>query len=177
MFYTWVPSSGQDFILGVKYGYGTHSFIRQSDDKKTPSYTTQKIGLVTEFSPYYSHLFIISGIAYEINDLGNSISVPLTARIVLGNTVRPFFEGGGYFNYFLADSSGVYSLKNDLGANLMAGILVHIKKHVRIELGYTYRFGLTTALGEEIMLPGGQDMQEEYRRKSGSIDFCIKYRF
>lgn len=172
-----IPAASQDFILGLKYGYGNNTFIRQSDNKKTPAFATHKLGLVAEFSPYYSRFFIISGIEFEMNDLDKGITIPFSVRVVLGNTVQPFIEGGGYYHYSLTDLSEDFSVKNDLGVQVMAGFLVKLNKNIRLELGYNYRLGLTKALEEEIILPLNQIMLEEYRRKSGSIDVCIKYRF
>lgn len=170
-------AKAQDFILGLKYGYGNSTFIRQSDNLKTPTYKTHKAALIAEFSPYYSRLFIITGAAYEINDLSQNITIPLTLRVVFGKTVQPFIEGGAYYSYVLNDESDDFILKNDLGAKVMAGLLINLGKNWRLELGYNYRFGFTKALEEEILLPLNQVMLEEYRRISGSIDLGIKYRF
>jgi len=168
---------GQDFILGLKYGYGTSSFVRQSDDRKTPAYTTHKVALTTEFSPYYSKLFIASGLEYEMHELANGLTIPLSVRIVLGKTIRPFFEGGGYFTYSFTDPQDDYIVKNDLGAKVAAGIMLYLKQHWRLELGYYYRAGLTPALEEEIPLPLDQVTTEEYRRKAGTVEIAVKYRF
>jgi len=172
-----IPVAAQDYILGLKYGYGSNTFIRQSDNKKTSAFATHKLGLVAEFSPYYSHFFIISGIEFEMNNLDKGITIPLSLRVVFGNTVQPFIEGGGYYHYSLTDLSEDFFLKNDLGAKVMAGFLIKLNKNIRLELGYNYRVGITKALEEEIILPLNQIMLEEYRRKSGSIDLSVKYRF
>lgn len=169
--------TAQDFILGLKYGYGNSTFTRQSDNLKTPTYKTHKAMLIAEFSPYYSRLFIITGAAYEMNDLSQNITIPFTLRVVFGKTIRPFIEGGAYYSYVLNDESDDFTLKNDLGANVMAGLLINLGKNWRLELGYNYRFGFTKALEEEILLPLNQVMLEEYRRKSGSVDLGVKYRF
>ena len=167
----------QDFILGIQYGYGTTSYFRQSDNHKTKGYMTQQASLITGFSPYYSHLFVFSGIAYEMNRLNTSLSIPLTLRIVLGETIRPYAEFGGYYNYLLESNTKDFAIKNDLGAKVAVGLLVNLNKHWRMDLGYNYRFGFTKALEEEILLPLGQVLLEEYRRKSGLVCLSVKYRF
>ena len=171
------PAMGQDFIIGMKYGYGNTTFTRQSDNRKTPAYSSHRASLVAEFSPYYSRLFIISGIEYEIQDLTNSLNIPLTLRIVLGNTIRPFLEGGGYFTYSLTSQAEMYTIKNDLGAKISAGLSIHLNKKWRLEAAYIYYAGFTTALEEKLLLPLDQYTLEEYRRRSGFATIGIKYRF
>ena len=172
-----MPVQAQDIVVGLRYGYGQNTFTRQSDAVKTPSYSTQKVGLVGEFFPYYSRLSVLSGVEYEFNKLGKSITLPLSVRILFGTTVRPFIEGGGYYTISLDKQSEDFILKNDLGAKAAAGLQINLNKHIRMDLSYTFRYGMTKALEEEILLPLNQVMIEEYKRKSGSIDLSIKYRF
>ncbi len=170
-------AKGQDFIIGMKYGYGNTTYSRQSDNRKTPAYSTHRASFVAEFSPYYSRLFIISGIEYEIQNLTNSLTIPLTLRIVLGNTIQPFVEGGSYFTYSLTDQAEMYTIKNDLGAKISAGLSMHLNKRWRLEAAYIYYAGFTTAFEEKVLLPLDQYTLEEYRRRSGFTTIGIKYRF
>lgn len=171
------PSFSQDFHLGAKYGIGSAGYTRQSDNFKTDHYSFNKGALTFEYSPFLSHLFIGSGVEYQISDLGNTLSVPLTFRLAFRKKVRPFVECGGYYNYNLDDNDDLYTIKNDLGAKVGCGLLIHMGKRWRFDAGYFHRFGFTAGLKEEILLPLEQIQLENYRLNEGSFEFCIKYRF
>lgn len=168
---------GQDFIVGIQYSIDNQNFIRHSDDFKTPDFKSSKIGLITEFSPFFSKFFISTGAEYMMNDIGNSISIPLTFRLALGEKIRPFIEGGAYYNYVLEDSEDEYIYKSDLGAKTEIGLLFILNKKWRIEAGYNYNFGFTPALEEEILLPLNQVSIEQYRRRESGFSFRVKHRF
>ncbi len=172
-----LQSFSQDFIIGPKYGYGKTTYKRQSDELIIPSQPNQRIGISLEFSPYYSKFFVVSGIEYETNDLGSSLSIPLGIRIAIGNTFHPFIEAGGYFSYPLKSKQTEYTLETDLGARVGLGLMYFINKRWRIELGYFYRFGFKGVLGEEIQLPLGQVTIEQYDLRAGNLELVVKYRF
>jgi hypothetical protein len=170
-------SIAQDINVGLKYGIGSTHYFRLSDDAKTDNYRVNKGAFVLEFSPFLSKIFICSGFEYITNDLGAKLSVPLTFRLAFFKKVRPFLEGGGYYNLTLSDKADSYLLKNDLGAKVGCGLMVHLSKRWRIEGSYFRRFGFTSGLEENIILPLGQVQVEEFRLKESSIEFCMKYRF
>ena len=167
----------QDFIIGSKYGYGKSNYKRQSDGLMISSEPTHRVGISLEFSPYFSRFFVVSGIEYETNKLGNSISIPLGIRITLGKTLRPFFEAGGFFSYPLLSKQTDYTLEKDFGARVGGGLIYYINKRWRTELGYFYRFGFKSVLREEIQLPMDQVTIEQYDLRAGNLELCVKYRF
>lgn len=170
-------SAAQDFIVGVRYGYGKSAYVRQSDDLMIPARSTHKTGISLEFSPFYSKLFVVSGIEYETNDLGSSLSIPLGFRIALGNTFRPFFELGGYYAHPLKSKQTNYTFTRDVGIRVYGGLMYAINKRWRVELGYLHRFGFKGILGEQIQLPIGQITYEQYDLRAGNLELGIKYRF
>jgi hypothetical protein len=172
-----IPAAAQDFIIGVKYGYGNVNYIRQSDDRELTKSPQNRIAVVMEFSPFLAGMYFISGVEYISNEYTSSLSVPLTIRISVGTKLRPFIEGGGYYNFCLTDKPDDFIVKNDLGAKTGAGLLLIPNKRLRIDAGYYWRFGLTTGLGEEILLPLGQIQYEEYQLREGNLEISLKYRF
>jgi hypothetical protein len=156
----------QNFVAGIQYTIDKQYFVRQSDDLHTPTGESNKAGLILEFTPYYSKFFIASGAHYMMNDLGNSIMVPLT-----------FAETGGYYNPVLEDISEDFSLKNDVGVLSEIGVIFSLSKHWRLEAGYNYILGLTPALEEEILLPLNQVSLEHYRRNERGFAFRAKFTF
>lgn len=167
----------QDVIVGVRYGYGKDAYKRQSDGLMIAARPTHRMGISLEFSPYFSKLFIESGIVYETNDLGTSLSIPLSFRITLGNTFRPFLDIGGYYNHPLRSKQTIYLFTRDLGAKIGGGLIYSINKKWRIELGYFHRFGFKGTLGQAIQLPLGQITYEQYDLRSGNLELGFKYRF
>jgi hypothetical protein len=167
----------QDINIGLKYGFGNSVYSRMVDDVKTNEYQFNKTAFIIEFSPYFGKIFICSGVEYKMNDLGKMISVPLTFRLAFYKKIRPFIEGGAYYNYILDSKDSYYSLTNDIGAKVGMGLLFYIGKRWRIESGYYNRFGFTGGLQEEILLPLEQVQIEDYRLREGSFEFCVKYRF
>lgn len=167
----------QNFVAGIQYTIDKQYFVRQSDDLHTPTGESNKAGLILEFTPYYSKFFIASGAHYMMNDLGNSIMVPLTFRLALGKKIRPFAETGGYYNHVLEDISEDFSLKNDVGVLSEIGVIFSLSKHWRLEAGYNYILGLTPALEEEILLPLNQVSLEHYRRNERGFAFRAKFTF
>jgi hypothetical protein len=169
--------AAQDFILGARYGYGKSAYKRQSDGLMISARSTQRIGISLEFSPFYSKLFLVSGIEFETNNLGSTLSVPLGFRITLGNTFRPFIELGGYYTHPLNSKQSDYTITRDLGIKAGIGGIYSINKRWRIELGYFHRFGFRGVLGEEIQLPLGQVTFEQYDLRAGNLELGVKYRF
>ena len=172
-----VSMTAQDFILGARYGYGKATYKRQSDGLMIPAKSTQRVGITFEFSPFFSKFFVVSGIEYETNNLGSSLSIPLGLRISLGNTFRPFIELGGYYTHPLNSKQSNYVITRDLGVKVGAGLLYSIDKRWRIELGYFHRFGFKGILAEEIELPLGQVTSEQYDLRAGNLELGVKYRF
>jgi hypothetical protein len=175
--YTCFPLQGQDFIFGPKYGYGTASYTRQSDGMKLEESAQHRVAFVMEFSPFLAGVFFISGVEYISNDFTASVSIPLTIRVTAGKKVRPFVEGGGYYNSSITDKADNYAVENDWGAKTGAGLLFAPNKWLRFDAGYFWRFGLTPGLEEEVLLPLGQIQYEEYHLREGSFEISIRYRF
>ena len=169
--------NAQDLIIGVRYGLGKAAYKRQSDNLMIAARPTHKAGISFEFSPFYSKLIVLSGIEYETNDLGSSISIPFRFKIAPGNTFRPFFELGGYYAHPLHSKQTQYILTRDIGISVGGGFMYAINKRWRIELGYLHRFGFKGFLGEEIQLPAGQISYEQYDMRAGGIDVGVKFRF
>jgi hypothetical protein len=168
---------GQDYLVGLKYGLGNMNYIRQSDNIKLKSGLDQKIGLVVEFSPFYSNLFFISGIEYEMSKYANILSIPLSIRLAFGKKFLPFIEGGGFYNSILESKTEDFVLKNHLGGKTGIGLMVAPNKSIRFDIGYFWRFGFTPGLEEEVLLPLDLIQHEEYKMHEGSLEFSIKYRF
>lgn len=163
--------------MGVKYGIGNSNYISQSDNQSTDTYRLNKGSLIVEYAPFFSKAFICSGVEYQISDLGSSLSLPLTFRLAFRKKIRPFVEGGAYYNLILSDQDDLYKLRNDFGAKAGCGFLIHMGKKWRCDAGYFHRFGFTSGLEEMHQLPLGQVQIEKYRLNSGSIEISLKYRF
>lgn len=176
-FFIFCKADSQSIDVGIKYSYGNQYFTRQSDNLKTPKYGTHRIMLAAEYTPYFSKLYVCSGLEYETYTLGTSLKIPLTIKFVPGKRISPFFEGGGFYTIILKEKTEDLMLVNDAGAKAGAGLRVRAGKKLICEIGYSYRFGLTTALEEEVLLPLHQVAIEEYRRKSGSFEISLKYHF
>jgi len=167
----------QNFSVGAKFGLGNSVYKRQSDEENTAKYLTQKYGFSVEFSPYFSKFFILSGTEFEINDLGNCMMIPLSLRIIIGQTFAIFIEGGGYYNISLKSASEQYILKNDLGLRAGLGLQYKITRNWLIEVAYNGKFGFTPHLEEKIYLPGNQVQYEKYTAQFHQIELSFKYRF
>jgi opacity protein-like surface antigen len=172
-----IQAYSQDFILGARYGYGKASYKRQSDGLMIPNHAMHRMGISLEFSPYFSKLFLVSGIEFETNDLGSSLSIPLGFRVCIGNKFRPFLELGAYYSHPLRTRDTIYTITRDAGVRAGAGLLYTLNKRWRIELGYFHRFGFKGVLGEEIPLPAGNVTFEQYDLRNGNLELGVKYRF
>jgi hypothetical protein len=172
-----VKSFSQDFTVGVNYGFGMANFKKQSDASKTQLYSFQKLGLSFEFSPYFSKFFVVSGINYETNSLGNMLTVPFGFKICVGESFRPYVKLGGYYSHVLRSKQEDYILNEDLGIEFGFGVLYSLNKRIRIEFGYSQRFGFKGAVEEEIMLPLNQISYEKYDLRAGNLELGLKYRF
>ncbi|MBA7545689.1 hypothetical protein ES705_38061 [subsurface metagenome] len=170
-------SNAQDFIIGAKLGMGNSFYKRQSDELETARYLTQKYALSFEYSPYFSRFLIVSGIEFDKNSLGSTVTIPLGFRITVGKSVQPFIEGGGYYTVNLKDKSEEYILKNHIGVRIGLGIFYKINRNWRIEAGYFWKFGLAPGLDEEILLPGNQVEYEHYNLYGQNIELSVKYLF
>jgi len=169
--------SGQDFIFGAKYGYGTVDYTRQSDNQELEVSPQHRVAFVMEFSPFLGSVYFISGLEYISNNYTASLSVPLTIRVTAGKKIRPFIEVGAYYNNCLTNRTENFTIKNDLGAKTGTGLLLAPNKWLRIDAGYFWRIGLTPGIGEEILLPLGQIQYEVYHLREGSFEVSIRYRF
>ena len=167
----------QNFSVGAKFGIGNSIYKRQSDGENIPKYSTQKYGFNLEFSPYFSKFYILSGAEFEINDLGNSMIIPLSLRIIIGRDFGVFIEGGGYYNISLKSKSEQYILKNDLGLRAGVGLQYKITRNWLIEAAYIGKFGFTPHMEEEIQLPGNQIQYEKYTVLFHQFELNVKYRF
>lgn len=167
----------QDFIIGVEYGMANQQFERQSDQLQLEDYRTQLAGLMLEFSPYYSSLYITSGAKLKMSELGTEMQIPLTFRIAPGKTIVPFVELGAWYDMALKDSpDDEYTLKNDIGLLAHAGVMFEVSKKLHLEVGYNYQYGITTSMEQEVLLPLNQTATEEYRQQLKGFSFRVKYR-
>ncbi len=167
----------QDIYTGVDYSVGSMYYTRVSDNVKTGHYLLNRGELVVEFSPFLSHFLICSGIEFQLNKFGNSLSFPLTMRLSVGRKVRPFIEGGAFYIYSLHDNKDQFVLKNDLGVKFGIGLTYQLNKKWWIDAGYFGRFGFRSGLEEEITLPLEQLMIERYELTESCLTIGVKYRF
>jgi hypothetical protein len=172
-----IPVTGQDLIIGARYGVGSIHYNRQSDNYNSPRSLTNKAALVVEFSPFFSYIFFNSGIEFISNDYSKSLSIPLTIRLAFGTKIRPYIEGGGYYSYSSASKPENYIVKNDMGATAGIGLLFLLNKRVRLDAGYFRRYGFVPGLEEKILLPLEQVQYEKYKLHEGSFNISLEYRF
>lgn len=169
-------SFGQDLLMDLEYGVGNQHFNRLSDDEVTPDYLTQHAGLLFEFSPYFSMLYIKTGAEYAFSDLGSEIRFPLSFRIAADKKFSPFAELGACYNVVLQDTEDDYLQRSDFNLFGRAGLTLRIKEKFYLELSYRYVYGLTTRLEEEVLLPLDQKLTEEYRGILQGLSLSFKYR-
>lgn len=172
-----VETQAQDFIVGAKLGIGYLNYKNQATSNSLDGYATTQAGISLEYSPYFSRMLIVSGLSFESSKLGNEVTVPFGIRILFGEKFRPYTELGGYYSVNLKTKQDDYILKNHTGARVGMGLLYIVDKRIRFDAGYFMRFGLNTALEEEIELPANQFDYDRYNAFSGNLEIVIKYRF
>jgi len=174
---TALQGKSQDFIVGAKLGIGNAKFKNQSSSEVLKGYAVSRAGISLAFSPYFSKIQLISGAEFESSKLGNYLSIPYAARLILGEKYQPFVELGGYYSFALNAKQTEYFLKNNAGVRVGLGMAYAIDKRLRLEFGYFQRFGLSAAIEKEIELPANQYAYDSYLMQGGNIEIAVKYRF
>lgn len=170
-------ANAQDFIVGIKYGYGNGSFKKMVNSEHTASTDFNQYGISLAFSPYYSKLSLESSLEYEKDDSADYVYIPLGFRISFGKRLRLFIQGGGYYSVLLNSHTKEFIMKDDYGAHLGTGLLYAIDKRWRIEAGYYRRFGFGSPMTKKILQPVNSYITEKHKFSAYNVELAIKYRF
>ena len=167
----------QDFILGVKYGVGGGKYVKSMDVTDIHSHVIHSFGLTMGFSPFFSRMAFISGLTYDLSTRADYITVPLGARIFVGNNYRLFLEGNLRYSFLTKDRDVNYNYVDVLGTNLTFGFEIASHSKMRWEFLITRSVDSKTSLIEERPAPFNQTTKVKYRFKGFFISTGYKIRF
>lgn len=167
----------QDFAIGIRYGYGEGSYKRINTGDIVTKSRMNQFGLSLSYSPFNSKLSVESALAIEKGTIAEYFYVPISFRISTGKYFKPFFEGGAYYSFLTKSKTDIYSMKNDYGARIGAGIQFVIRREWRIEGGLFQRFGFAKSLEEQIIVPGNTYIEEKSHISPFNFEITLKYRY